>query len=99
MLFYVYSVTDNTNYTRITRDTCVLKYYHIRFEFYESLYLYRFVNIQTHNSNLKTARTRSIMEVMRQALVQLAKEIEELKFKNIETEHSNNVDRMEFKRL
>jgi len=35
------------------------------------------------------------MEVMRQALVQLAKEIEELKFKYIEAERSSNVDNME----
>ena len=35
------------------------------------------------------------METMRRALSQLAKEIEELKFKYIEAERSNNLDRME----
>ena len=49
----------------------------------------------TAATTLTTRLRQSIMETMRRALSQLAKEIEELKFKYIEAERSNNLDRME----
>ena len=48
-----------------------------------------------HTTAIATRLRRSIMETMRRALSQLAKEIEELKFKYIEAERSNNLDKME----